>query len=394
MKHLKKNIISNISSNNNIVSKNSKNYADFGQKKKPTGLTDKKNRLFKSLGIGAMAVFMGFLTVLGTACTPAQTNVNLENGGLTSGNNTQGVQSAPSPLGLDPQNDPIIYTTESGLEIKYGGIDIEQSLASGALTGYPYFTMGKYDGYDVNWVIIGQNPNDKIFTDTISSFLFSTWKSTNNYPSGSTQSKAHYFFNNVFEDTSPAGNAISSVVASKSYIADITAHTKSLVKNAEIPSGNLLAYSDRVLGSYDRGGTVGFNYEGSGFQTHMNNLFETGLGLSNTEKNMVIPQDFQNYYYSGGTSYTSNSYNQKFFPLGARGEKFNCGTYLTTNALRIAYQYNSTTTTGNGAYYWLRSGGWTSGRASWSFMYYDGQILLSGTGTGSGTRPACIISLS
>ena len=58
MKHLKKNIISNISSDNNIVSKNSKNYADFGQKNKPTGLTGKKNRLFKSLGIGAMAVFL------------------------------------------------------------------------------------------------------------------------------------------------------------------------------------------------------------------------------------------------------------------------------------------------------------------------------------------------
>ena len=155
----------------------------------------KKNKFLKTTAVAVMACFMGLLTIL-SGCAPTQTNTNLEENGLVEGGSSSGVmQSAPSPLGLDPENDPVIYTTESGLEIKFGGINVDASLASGALTGYPYFTMGTYSGYPVNWVIIGQNPNDVILSETINTFLFSAWKSGNQYQVGSVQTKAHYFFN-------------------------------------------------------------------------------------------------------------------------------------------------------------------------------------------------------
>ena len=51
-------------------------------------------------------------------------------------------------LGLDPENDPVLGTTESGLEIKYHGAN----LSSGSLSGYAYVTMASR-----NWVIIGQS---------------------------------------------------------------------------------------------------------------------------------------------------------------------------------------------------------------------------------------------
>ena len=353
MKHLKKNIVSNISSDNNIVSKNSKNYADFGQKNKPTGLTGKKNRLFKSLGIGAMAVFMGILTVLGTACTSTQTNTNLENGSLASGNSMEAVKPAPSPLGLDPQNDPIIYTTESGLEIKYGGIDIEQSLASGALTGYPYFTMGTYDNKPVNWVIIGRNSNVTVFNNPLSPKLFSSWISNTNYIF------SKYFFDNIYETSTPAGSAINNTTAFMSYIQDSGSVSLSSIKtgDSEIPSGCVFVISETCLGNsvYGSNGTYGT----STLNTYITNLLETGLGLSTTEQNLFQTvtvkttgaaadttqcQLFQIDDETGGTfamisyiEYSQSITNSNFWLRGSTGAIKGSAHYMTTGGNRDGY---------------------------------------------------------
>ena len=65
---------------------------------------------------------------------------------------------AAGTLNLNPDTDPTIYTTESGLEIKFGGATLE----SGGLSGFTYFTMGEFTGTDkvtrpINWVIIGKS---------------------------------------------------------------------------------------------------------------------------------------------------------------------------------------------------------------------------------------------
>ncbi|MBR5226944.1 MAG: hypothetical protein IKV69_02585, partial [Clostridia bacterium] len=62
MKHLKKKQSSKTSSYIDMITQNPQEYAEFNQKNKSMGLAIKKNRVFKSLGIGVMAVFMGILT--------------------------------------------------------------------------------------------------------------------------------------------------------------------------------------------------------------------------------------------------------------------------------------------------------------------------------------------
>ena len=370
MKHLKKNIVSNISSNNNIVSKNSKNYADFGQKNKPTGLTVKKNRLFKSLGIGAMAVFMGILTVLGTACTPTQTNTNLESGSLASGNNMEAVQSGPSRLGLDPKNDPIIYTTESGLEIKFGGIDIEQSLASGALTGYPYFTMGTYNNNPVNWIIIGRNYNVTIFDNPISAKLFSSWISNMKNIFGK------YFFDNFYETSTPAGSAINSSTSPKGYVQDSSGSISlsSIVTNDLIQSNCLLILSETCLGNSVYGGDA--NYENSTLKTYITNLYETGLGFSQAEKNI-----FQNTYvetYCSGYS-NVNGYH-KLFQIG-QGGNWPFTAYITNSEAKTTSSF------------WLR-GSTGALKASSHYMNTSGNMdSYSTTGNSYGVRVMGVIKL-
>ena len=387
MKHLKKNIVSNISSNNNIVSKNSKNYADFGQKKKPTGLTGKKNRLFKSLGIGAMAVFMGILTVLGTACTPTQTNTNLESGSLASGNNMEAVKPAPSPLGLDPQNDPIIYTTESGLEIKYGGIDYNMSLGSGPLKGYPYFTMGTYNSLAVNWIIIGIRTGETFWDKNITNYLFSNWKT--NY----TNTKfGQYFFTNIYDTTTPAGAAINSVIPSKSYIQDFVSNAKP-IQNAEIPSGCALSISECSLyGNQFYNSSTQCVYPSSNLKTSVDNLYTSGLGLTTAQKNLIVSQTFSTI--TGTSSSTTTSSTQSLFLLAGRGEKYNVSTYLTSNALRQAYTIGASTL----ANWWLRS--MASNSVKYGCCIYTSGALyttaqdINQYSNNTGVRPACIISLS
>lgn len=381
MKHLKKNIISNISSNNNIVSKNSKNYADFGQKKKPCGLTVKKNRLFKSLGIGAMAVFMGILTVLGTACTPTQTNTNLENGSLASGNKTEAVQSAPSPLGLDPQNDPIIYTTESGLEIKYGGIDYGGTLESGNLKGWHYITMGKYNNNDINWVIMNRNSNmsnvDFIDPSIKQSYAFTAWKQN------AKLSLQKFYMQNINDTSTPAGSAINSSLIN-SFIVDDSTKNISLssvpVEASDyLPNGCVLVFSEGILGTCQFNSIANTEYPNSILKTKIDALHTT-LFTDEERKLIQLVKNLQSrtkWESSGNHTYTyTDAY---LFPNAV-------GTEGTTRITNIPAASNAFHTSS----YWTRSGSGTSGYVNicTSTGYQD----VTATAT-HGIRPLMVVSL-
>ena len=81
-------------------------------------------------------------------------------------------------LGLDPENDPIVATTDWGLDIKFHAAGEYQgaghlpgqkasngNVSTAALKGYCYFTGGNYDGVTgLKWVIIGYSPT--IITST------------------------------------------------------------------------------------------------------------------------------------------------------------------------------------------------------------------------------------
>ena len=339
-----------------------------------------KRKILKAFGFGSLAVMMA---VAGTFAF-APLGAGAQGGALASASekldqiNTKAdgknIKYAPSPLGLDPENDPVIYTTESGLEIKFGGESVSDQLASGKpLSGYPYFTMGTYSGYAVNWVIIGRNTNDTVFTSAISAHLYSTWKTNNSASSATFENKGYYFFNNTYETTTPAGSAINGVVPSKSYVADVTKATKTVVGNDEVPQGCVLAISECSMGTSAFDDTNPANYEGSPLQTATLALYDSGLGLSTAQKNMIIAQNLTNCYNTstnGATStptYNSTSNNQKIFPLATYGgysstaisnQNFFLDTYLT-QSLRICHVIGTTTKTR----YWSRSNNTFAGDA-------------------------------
>ena len=414
----------------------------------------KKSKFLKPFSFTSLALLMGIAGTMAFAPLGASQSVAGASEMVDQINTKadgENIKYAPSALGLDPENDPVIYTTESGLEIKYGGESVSDKVASGPLAGYPYFTMGTYNGYAVNWVIIGRNTNDTVFTSAISAHLYSTWKTNNNVSSATYATKGYYFFNNTYETTTPAGNAINGVVPSKSYVADVTKATKSVVANAEVPSGCVLAISECCLGysyfnctsaassTYNAKGSYNFGsryrYIGSAGKsdgagdtitystnpgtlfTYVNNLYSNNLGLTTAQKNMIQGQKLKTAYPNNGsgpayldTYDTDGNTIYNLFPLAdfkagtfynqssnPGDENFLMSTYLTTDALRKAYQIGATTS----ITYWLRSGEPTYPKSARSIgdttdnngAGANGQIMGHYTRWNFGVRPACVIKL-
>ena len=385
-----------------------------------------KRKIFKAFGFGSLAVMMavaGTFAFAPLGASPSVASASEISNDINTRADGKNIKYAPSPLGLDPENDPIIYTTESGLEIKYGGESVSDQLASGKpLSGYPYFTMGTYSGYAVNWVIIGRNTNDTVFTSAITNYLFSNWKTNTNLKSATYATKGYHFFNNTYETTTPAGSAINGVVPSKSYVADVTKTTKTVVGNAEVPQGCVLAISECSMGRAVFDNTGPANYEGSPLQSAVLALYNSGLGLSTAQQNMIIAQNLTNCYGTSTSGYrydltsNSSSTSQKLFPLASTkgqtsypaitNQNFKIETYLTSTSLRICNVIGTTTKTR----YWTRSNLGFSGDAD--AILLNGatdsvdKTIVDGEPTSTGgtsfdlnaahslsVRPACVIKL-
>ena len=225
----------------------------------------KKNK-FKVLGFASLALLM--------ACTGTFVFAPLTTSAHEEPTTTTG-------LGLDPKNDPVVYTTESGLEIRMSnadkfasattfttntGVSVQQDL-----TSFYYFTMGTYSGTiytgdngsttasytctnePVNWIILGVGSHSTAFVESVSNYLFSTIKN-NDY----LFSNGEYYFDNQHETFSPAGSLIDSTVNTKTYLMgkvkdSITVHT-------EIPKGCMLVLSEKALGQTYFNSSGALNY--------------------------------------------------------------------------------------------------------------------------------------
>ena len=399
----------------------------------------KKSKLLKSFGFANLAIFMGATGIFAFAPLGASSSVASANEMVDQINTKadgENIKYAPSALGLDPKNDPVIYTTESGLEIKFGGIDVEFSLASGALTGYPYFTMGTYGGYAVNWVIIGRNSDVTALYTEIESYLFSVWKANELNTFG------QYFFNSQYENLTPAGTSINQDVQTKAYVTDnetISLTKKNIVTNDEIPSGCVLVISECNLGTsvfnatasnqstylrtYARGsryryqsdngdGNTWNNKTNGNLYTAITNLYTNGLGLTNEEKALIQPQKlitkYSAKYSNNGTSEaetitggdilhdtyeTDGNTLYHFFPLAigwtGASENFVLSTYLKSNALKVSYVIGTKTAQA----WWTRTGWYAidSSAVNTDGSNYWGPSI--GVSAVYGVRPACIIAV-
>ena len=214
----------------------------------------KKSKILKTLGFSSLAL----LIAAGGTFAFAPLIPNQANASET---------TTTTGLGLDPKNDPVVYTTESGLEIKMSNANKFSSTVTITtntgysytqdLTSFYYFTMGSFSGTiykgnstsatysvanePVNWIILGVGSHSTSFVDSVSNYLFSALKN-NPY----LFSYSENYFNNDHESISPAGQLINNTVSMKTYIMD---KVKNSIKvTTEIPKGCMLVMSEKLLG--------------------------------------------------------------------------------------------------------------------------------------------------
>ena len=304
-------------------------------------------------GMG-LAVLMGAMAFLGAACTPNSAATSGPQGAQgAAGTADGGSNTSPSnPFNLSPETDPTLFTTQSGINIKFGGAT--GTVASGGLTGYSYVTMGTYNGSPVNWVIIGYNSS--------LSYLFS--------------GEVIVGGNGLLDDTidnSPAGEAIKN---NNNYMA------YGVQNDTELHAGEVLVISQNIISKGPYAGSSG-NYNSSSSKNSCQSLYDNDLGLSDAYKSLIQPQNLTNTYYNG----SSTSNNQYIFLLaGLAQNNFFISTYLNTNALRNV-----------GAEYYLRTG--TKYSSDWKIY---SMYAISKTGalessdinyTDGGLRPAMVLKL-
>ena len=371
----------------------------------------KKSKFFKAFGFGSLAVMMAVAGTFAFAPLGASPST-LANADVSDTINTvagNGIEYAPSPLGLDPENDPVIYTTESGLEIKFGGAttalgggnettEFATSLPSGKpLSGYPYFTMGTYNGYAVNWVIIGKSTTGIPTTSTtgMSDYNYeklSTWQ-------GKTSESPTYqhFFEQTYEATTPAGAAIKNSGTLNNYAARKIDYMfnpsilSSIVSHEEISSGCVLALSECCLGT----STTYYDYRSSALRTYIQNLYKTNLNLTDKQKTMIVEQTALSTW-----THQSNhpTYSDFMFALTHyTSHTFPISRYLTenTDSLKLACQIGSNV----GVRYWLATSASSNADTNYQCCCIEANGHESwGDGTGYttytnslGVRPACVI---
>ena len=350
----------------------------------------KKSKFLKPFSFTSLALLMGIagtmaFAPIGTTTTPiANANeISTESGGL-----------------ITPKaDDPIIYTTESGLEIKWGNAlpsTYNKHLSSGNLNYFPYFTTS--NGSTIyTWVIIGISSS---FTITGRDF----YSQTPTLVSNTTATKAAKFrdyYDSSIKDTTPAGTAIAAE-NSKQYMID------SVVQNAEIPSGCVLALLNSYLDSsawyitsagaqstsqsnedtfqdQERSTTSTTAVYGSWcrpwsncYGYTINDTFGFGSDLNNVQ----IPTLQQRGYSANEGTSTLTATLLKFFPLGGSNyssENFKWQTYLT------ATQYKTSVAIWGRSMYNASSPYYTN--TSGTVSYY------SSCKSTAYLRPACILKI-
>ena len=376
----------------------------------------------KILAGGGLALMFGLGTLFGVLVVPMNsTHATTSANATTETALTPEAQAkaeldanilAGGGLGLDPENDPIVATTDWGLDIYFHNAgegtwknpSADGSVSTTALKGYNYFLGGTYGGVALKWVIIGYS------TNTVSAGPVNP-----NNISNST----------VFPDTTDAGSLIKTyagrgLVYVNSY--KLSAYTNA-VGTTEIPAGCVLCISEKNLlnAKYQN---IYYNDAGDGYykgarwvysdlRTTMSNLCNSGIAGFDTIRAKIKTVELntysERYKVSDGTqaiwkdtssdkffalansTYGTNDavhYNTSKYPQEYRLETYLGATYASHASKRISYTHNTTT-----AYLWWLRSGYSS---EYSYAYY---VLMSGSvgdsyvGNSNGVRPAFVLNV-
>ena len=267
----------------------------------------KRSRKFlKVLAATGLALFMGIGTLCGVIIAPinsAQANTSREDVCNTSSTSSTGL--------ITPQeDDPVICTTDYGLEIKYG------KALSGNLAGFPYIVTN--DGsLDYYWVVIGVSSLNKT------------------YPVGGL-----YQSISGFEMISPAGIAIFKNNSTPILLKNNGKNTilNKLHYSSEIPDFCVLCLSNEVVSSaaYNFYKGTSSTYNGAEeISVAMEGYYTDGsFGLSALSA-QIEQVDLITYSYT--TSWNTYNYAQHVFPLASNDESsFYWGDYLTSDEIKLS----------------------------------------------------------
>ena len=319
-------------------------------------------------------------------------------------------------LGLDPENDPIVATTDWGLDIKFHnagewtstGYKADQMSSNGnvstsALNGYCYFTGGTYGGVSLKWVIIGYSPTVITSTSPI-------WAKDIGIP-----------------DTTDAGNALKSASSKGTLIGTsykVNPIYTNAVSNSEIPAGCVLCISEKNLLNADYNNDSYYTKDSSGYfygarwslselRTTMSNLCNSGIAGFDTIRAKIKTVSLNQYYYrssngSSGAIAKDTATSDKFFalanstyatgdavhydtstyPQNYRLETYLGATYASHASKRISYTHNTTT-----AYYWWLRSGYSSIYERACIVDKSGSVSNDYVYHSIGVRPAFVLNV-
>lgn len=368
-----------------------------------------QKRLFKPLAAGTLALFMGIGTLCGVLLAPNSAQATISSPKNTTTNLTAEEKLLTGQeLGLVPENDPVIFTTESGLDIKFHGA----ILSNGALNGYAYVTMA-----NKNWIIIGKS------TSGLSTF--SKWSFYQKIVTPSSSSP-HFETSTVAGKAIWGDNTMNDIIQGSFTVPGSLAGT-SVTANSEIPSGCVLVLSEKLL-AYCSAGVNSYacpyNTSSPLYKTiepyckNTSGTMSSTIGFTAAEMALIQPQTLTSAYIAN-TSSNPDNYpyyepkkvtltGQYLFPLAYAGvtnanssvgvdahvpyfnaQNFCIENYLKTAATRLRSDY---VVDREMKAYWLRSGAWATARVC--AINYEGNFDSPGYSSWCGIRPAFVLKLT
>ncbi|MBR2221025.1 MAG: hypothetical protein IJ975_02700, partial [Clostridia bacterium] len=230
------------------------------------------------------------------------------NGATAAENLTLQEQLLAGTLELDPENDPVICTTESGLEIKYaqainlGSGDKHANAGSvgglattpSGLDGYAYLSMGTYDNKPINWIIIGYNT---ISTTTTINYNFDGAVAFSAYLANPS---AYNSFAGSLETSTDAGVIISSTASNGivwgNYALSLALnYSKATPNSSELDLGEVLVLCQGTTGLTAFGAAYNNSYGSSTLLTKMRDLYypstyKNGAQFTDEEAELIVPK--------------------------------------------------------------------------------------------------------
>ena len=357
-----------------------------------------KRKIIKIISASGLAIIMGIGTLCGVLIGPMN-STRASTSGSEENLLTPQEQLLAGTLELDPENDPVIYTTDYGLDIHWHMAGLPENSAditnikgtNVAFIGNAYFN---YAGF--NWAIIGYSNKNATFSSgslinltTLLSY-YSSFSNPISFLELKDSDAATAIYNanlnkdGLFYNISSATGKIKSVLFPRAKgVSELEGNEVLCFAQTRIDGGK--TSMDGVF--FDDNSS---NYSGSNLQTYLTNWYNNNLtGLPIVSKNLITK-----YYASGVQTVTITS--QKLFPLacGDSSETFYAPTYMTADGKNPDLIYSNSD--GTVSTWWLRSG---------ILKSYNNQACCSSggwyytsTGSGSvtnryGVRPAFVLKI-